>query len=717
MRTIGFGSQVPSVRILLLITVLCTGFFFGGRVAYGQVATGVPPFASLQPSSVDTVNLANLNVTYSFPLLHKAGRGLPFDALLVYNSSVWAPVTSGTSTTWTPTTTSTWGWNFFPSTGAVSFSTYGGSCIQYPGGKYVWTNYNNFIYTDALGTKHPFNITISDWSLQSIPCGSGAPPASGSATANDGSGYTLSVNASLNYPGVTLGSLRDRSGNSYAAPVGGVGAAGTVTDPNGNQITVNGSNFVDTLGMTALTVGGSGTQSSPSTYTYYAPDGSQKTYTVKYTLYTVQTNFACFGVTNYNANGTLPQVNLVTEIDLPDQATTNPADKYTFTYETTYGDNHSPHWVTGRLASVTLPTGGQIVYLYNPSGQGGTNGINCADGSTSQLYRQTPDTGYAYQSWWYYNHTINANNWTTQLTTPAGDQTTYTFQGTLETERNNSEEDMVTCYNGNTTNCNTTAVSLPITQITSTKTLGTLKSKTNTNINGYGLPTEVDEYAFGSGAPPSTPLRKTLTTYNTSLGNIKDRPSDIQVQDSGGTAYARTTFGYDTHGNLNLQTLYTGGTPSTVSRSFSPNTYGVVTASTDYNSHSTSVTSFQCANNTAFPHTFSYPDGTSSSIEWNCYVGLPTSVTGVNGNTTTYTYDNMIRLTGTSYPDGGGWTTDFSTSTTSYDVYTNVFGSTQRRDQATLDLIDHQTITKLVNDPEGATSVSTSFDSLGRRPP
>ncbi len=65
------------------------------QLAFGQVTTGIPPFASVRTSTFDTVDNANLNVSFAIPIFHKAGRGLPFDASLFYNSSIWTPVLSG----------------------------------------------------------------------------------------------------------------------------------------------------------------------------------------------------------------------------------------------------------------------------------------------------------------------------------------------------------------------------------------------------------------------------------------------------------------------------------------------------------------------------------------------------------------------------------------------------------------------------------------------
>ena len=54
------------------------------------------------------INLANLNAHIDVPVIHKAGRGMAFTYDLVYDSSVWTPVTVGSTTTRQPT--ANWGW-------------------------------------------------------------------------------------------------------------------------------------------------------------------------------------------------------------------------------------------------------------------------------------------------------------------------------------------------------------------------------------------------------------------------------------------------------------------------------------------------------------------------------------------------------------------------------------------------------------------------------
>src|SRR5579864_2116502 len=76
-------------------------------VAQGMVATGTPAFSSAGGGPFDSVNLGNLNVHFSVPVLHKSGRGVPFDYDLEYDSSIWVP-TGTTSKSWKPIFN--WGW-------------------------------------------------------------------------------------------------------------------------------------------------------------------------------------------------------------------------------------------------------------------------------------------------------------------------------------------------------------------------------------------------------------------------------------------------------------------------------------------------------------------------------------------------------------------------------------------------------------------------------
>jgi hypothetical protein len=77
------------MRTSLRFAYLLTGILFIAQVASAQVATGFPPFGSFSGGPFDTINNANLNIHFEIPIVSKAGRGLPFNAVLTYDSSIW----------------------------------------------------------------------------------------------------------------------------------------------------------------------------------------------------------------------------------------------------------------------------------------------------------------------------------------------------------------------------------------------------------------------------------------------------------------------------------------------------------------------------------------------------------------------------------------------------------------------------------------------------
>lgn len=351
------------------------------RMATGQQVPGLPNFGSFSGGATDTVNNANLNVHFEFPVMSRAGRGLPFSYTLSYDSEVWFPVTSGGTTVWNPSPN--WGWGVItqPQLGYISYASSPVSCVgPPPANQHVyWTISTNFTYVDSVGTSHSFGgLAVSTWPSGS-QCG-GGPPTTNSGTASDDSGYFLSIAVNGSSVNTTLSA---RSGAVINAPQNGPGS-GSVVDTNGNVISVsNGSTayFYDTLSSSspALSVSGAGAPSSPRVFAYTNPSGSSSHYQVNYANYSVRTNFGCSGISEY----TSASQPLVSSIALPDGTS------YSFSYEPTPGYSGS---VTGRLQSITLPTGGTMTYSYS----GGSHGITCADGSTATLARTTRDGTWTY---------------------------------------------------------------------------------------------------------------------------------------------------------------------------------------------------------------------------------------------------------------------------------------------------------------------------------
>jgi YD repeat-containing protein len=471
--------------------------------------------------------------------------------------------------------------------------------------------------------------------------------------------------------------------------------SGSITDTNGNTIlggySTTTSTFTDTLGTTVLTITDSGTPITSRTLTYTGPNGNASVIE-KYTNHNIKTNFGCPGITEYNASN----IPLISEIDLPDNTT------YAFAYESTPS---YPTYTTGRLASVTLPTGGTISYSYS-------GGTNCTDGTPGILYRTTPDSTTS----WFYTHGENGAAWTTGVTDPQGNQTAMNFQGVYETERKVYQGSTLiktidTCYNGASIPCNSTAITLPISNRTVQVTFPNLSpSKTYTTYNTYGLPTERDQYTYGP-----TLARKTLVSYNTSLTNIYDRPSQVQVLDSGGTVKAKATYTYDSYGNRTGETrTNTGGSPASISRTFTPGSYDVLTGQTDFDGNPTSYGNFECANNTAFPGKIT-SGGLTTWLTWDCNGAVVTSVKDANNQTTTYVYNdpNFWRLTEIDYPDQGKTTISYTDSANGFSVETSRLLSTGVNHQVTRYLDGLGRIDKSV-DSQASSEVDTAYDALGR---
>lgn len=605
--------------LLTLVLVCCVP-------AFGQVPTGTPPFGSFG-GGPDVVNLANLNAHLMVPVLNKAGRGLNFSYDLAYDSSVWYPVTSGSTTSWQPVPY--WGWTgqtIIP-TGYYSSTTSQVVCYQGKVPVGTRTTSTNWSYTDQFAVIHPFAGQTID--------NDGCPPpntTSLNVASTDGSGYTIAVT------GAGPVAITSRGGKVLNLIARGSPGSNVATDTNGNYISAPTSGvFTDTPGTTVLTVStGAPGPTNPTTFIYVAPSGVNAVYTMKFASKTILTNFGCSGVSEYTA----ANVPLVSEIDLPDST------KYTFTYEVTPG---TPGDVTGRLASVSLPTGGTISYAYT----GSNNGIECADGSTAGLTRATPDG-----AWTYSRSLATSPASTTTITDPDSNHTVINFQGIYETERviNSGSATILktifTCYNGGTPNCNSTAITLPITNRTQYfKWPGGMESEVKQTYNSYGLATEKDEYAYGPTAPGAI-VRKTLTAYSTTLTNgIVNRPSSVKVEDGSGSVKSQTTYLYDqgsviapttgittpqhnavtgSRGNATTVTLTVGSTALT--KTFTFYDTGGLHSYTDVNGGvmTFSLSSTSCGNSFATSVTEAVA-GLSRSMAWNCTGGVQISTTDENG--------------------------------------------------------------------------------------
>ncbi len=687
------GRALVCTFLLLGITLMLVG------MAESQVDIGTPRFSDLGGGPFDRVNLGNLNVHFVVPILQKAGRGLSFNYNLTYDSSIWQPVTSGSSKSWVRLTSNTWGWTSSMRGGGQvtdSQTVDQEPCVG-PNGLQkteTTTTTSNFIYFDGFGTPHRFfGQALTMTGCTSLSRGFGA-------TALDGSGYQITVAANG-----SVTSLKARDGSVINAVVG----SNTVQDGNGNEITSatpsGTTTYTDTLGTTVLTNSGSGTPSSPITLQYTSPTGAAANYTVQYTSYTVKTNFGVSGIAEYG-----PTANsLVSSIQLPDGTS------YSFTYEQTPGSctplsGTFSNCITSRIASITLATGGTVTYLYS----GGPNNTGIfADGSTAGLKRilTASTTCSASTSCWQYSRTLvsgtpgTGSTWTTAVIDPNSNNTVINFaedaaniSGTTpsfnmyETQRKAYQGAVsatacsatttnncllltsFTCYNANFTNCATATVSSPITQKDAYTQLTNGSTRlSETAYNSSGLVTDDKEYDYGvtTGAVPGTShlVKETATTYGsfngsgcTALGNsIIGKLCQVTVKDwTSGTAttIATTSYTYDqgtltttsgtpqhlsvsgSRGNLTTLATQVTPTPTSLTKTFTYFDTGTPNVVTDVNGAQSSYIygTVSCGN--SFPTTINEPLGLSRLMAWNCTGGVTTQATDENSNNVTSTYND-----------------------------------------------------------------------------
>ena len=655
MRTITtyrcFAALIASLAILTGVP---------GFLAAQQPITGTPPLASLSGGPFDVINLANLDVHFSIPVFSRPGKGIPFSYNLAYDSLMWSPAGYSGNQVWTPA--SGWGWTAQTSASTGSFSSHGLSfgCYSDAGTRVgtVWHWYS-FVYYDPGGTSHPFPGDI--WYTDRPDICDQYVESPISARASDNSGYLLNVVFSGATP-VT----------EKATSAGGVvfdTLANTVTDPNGNRISISNGVVTDTLGTTALTI--SGTPPNNVTYIYSAPgangNGTPATVTVSYVQKNIKT---CFNISNpsigeYTSSGTVP---LVDKITLPDGS------YYQFTYESTSsaGTCTASNQVTGRIKSVRLPTGGIINYSYTGTGCGNNNNCIMADGSPSFVTRTS--SGVASPSVnlsSYYTRQLNPNgNDNAQFTQTNvedgyGNWTYLNFNGMYETQsmayQGTSSGTILkatrTCYNSVTTNCDTSSqIAAPITQ---------KHHKDYLNSTGwgnhlwfdyqydqtYGFLTNETDYDYGNDGPK---IRVTNIAHNTSSSlctqyNVCDRPSSVQVTDGNGNQESYATYGYDergsqTHGGLTTLSRWVSGS-SYLTTQYTYNPGGTLNSTTDPKGTSTTYSYAGTSCNNAFPTSITIASLLTTTYQYNCLGGVVTSVTDSNNNATT----------STSYTDSYFW--------------------------------------------------------------
>src|SRR5690348_12850095 len=150
---------------------------------------GTPPFASFSNNQFAAINNGNLNTIFAIPIVSSPGRGISLNLSAAYNSQVWAPILNGAQAVqWTQLG----GWNFSLTGGGGFYLVYDitGTCDRQ--GDLTDTTYlQNYVYTDPLGTHHPFPISVTEEYSSCTDTTTYSGTFSGYAT--DNSGYYASI--------------------------------------------------------------------------------------------------------------------------------------------------------------------------------------------------------------------------------------------------------------------------------------------------------------------------------------------------------------------------------------------------------------------------------------------------------------------------------------------------------------------------------------------
>lgn len=591
----------------------------------------------------------------------------------------------------------------------------------------AYYTYSNFTWTDSQGTLHTFPIQTQK---DPFDCGVGNDP-SGSAYATDSTGYFMTVtnytSASISGPdgSQVYPSFKDRNGNYFSA------------DSNGN--------LIDTLGRTPVTVTTDCNSNSRETcYDVLNSQGGTSRYTVVTESVSVNTAFHQSGITEYS--GSIPAISTIT---LPDNT------NYSFTYDTaTYGE----------LTGTTLSAGGQVSYTY-------TTFFDDFNNANRWLYTRTSGGG----QWTYAPSTTQgicipgySYCQSVMVTKPSGDQIQYDFN--TNAGSNGSWAGIALFYH------NGGQVGSIDTTWTSTSTYAQKQSVTWTPQDSSSpFPQRMTEYTYGNsslpfyseisewnyyalGNQPSTPTR--LTTFSSYCDGS---PGSVTVTNGAGTqtfAQTKTTFdsygsglisvtGVTHHDDTNFGVGYTTRcNPTSISQLVGSSTYittsmtydmtGEIRSNTDANNNTTTLSytdSFYSDNNANPPASYTPSAPTNAYLTTVTLPVIGAQTTGYyygtgqmalstdqNGATTyDHDFDSFSRPTEAVLPSGG-WNAIAYTGQTQTDSYLGITNGTPstscssgcRHDETTTDGLGRPNYSYLVSDPDGETTVATSYDTNSR---
>jgi hypothetical protein len=576
-------------RLLSLVAatfMLCGSAFAQTNVNEEQ---GLKPHDTLHGGDLDSVSLTNGSLLLHIPLLSFPQRGkLDLSFSIYSNTKQWQSVASCKGTGEQQTCTSSWA----PLPRGGLLPPWGQGPLSFNGGAYVtssvdWWMASTCQMEPASDPNNPGSTTY-DWSRSLVaPDGNvhlfgygslgtcSTPP----MRSLDATGILWSDANTVIMPNgtrVTMG-----------GPSGGYQTTGpsAVTDPNGNQITINSSGWTDTLGRSIPGSVNTNTKSGlqpglPSTDLSTCPSGASAanvwnvpgpaggTRTFKF-CYSNVSIYTSFGDGGDSPATTWP---LLAAIVLPDLS------MWTFSYDH-YGD----------VTRLGLPTGGSITYTY------AIGPPMCAIGDTSKSLVVTSRTvdandgtgghtyGYNYSGQYVGNPASYSG--TAIVTDPDGNDTVHTISAPVAAGACSLFDTQVQYYQGShtggtllktvatqysgianplETGGDGTAANVVPTQVTSTwadghtsKVVNTWDSANVLSEMGINVPIvfgsllQKDEYDYSNALVRSTVnhyLWQDNATYQNN--NFLGLKTSTTLKNGAGTQLAQMTYAYDQSGLL-----------------------------------------------------------------------------------------------------------------------------------------------------------------------
>ncbi len=343
------SSSCVCLLVFLLLALL--GVAANAQGVPNQLNTGYPENGLFHGSDIDNVQINNGGLHVEIPISTTKGRGLSTSSKVVYNSKSWTfrtrCFTSGGGFCEDDVQGDPLGYPTLAFFGAFDYQ----FAIKYTeckaGFNLFYEKAGGYTLREPDGTKHHF---APDPAITQSCC----VPAHYTATlyADDASGWIMQTNTS---DGSIIQAISKNG--TRILPSSGIsgGPAALIIDANGNQLVpsgtccnVTGLGGTDTLGRTIPANGG-----------YYDSTGTLQTPTFSgSTSVVLNTNGLCAFAT---ADTCVPDNSTWT---LPNQLNLPNGEVFTFTYAQNGG---------AELASMTLPTGGQISWEWGAWDTGGRN--------------------------------------------------------------------------------------------------------------------------------------------------------------------------------------------------------------------------------------------------------------------------------------------------------------------------------------------------------